>query len=64
MRGPAVNCDVLGLFLAFQQTDILGLLREMLIKIRVINRINSLNEALILVVWRVHQPATDKPLVL
>lgn len=64
MRCSPVYSDISWLLLSFKQSHVLRFYLELLVKIRIIDRIHSLNVLLVLVVLRPREPARDEPLVL
>ena len=64
MRCSSINSDILRFFLSFKQFYIFRFQCEMLIKIRIINRIKSLNKFLLLIVWRIIKSPRNKSHIL
>ncbi len=64
MGSPTINCDVLRFFLSLKQTNVVWFFSKMLVQVRVINRINAIDEVLILVIRRVHKSTTDQAFIL
>lgn len=52
MRCATVNCNILRSFLPFQQFYVLAVNVKLSVQIWVVNRINTLNECFVFIIWR------------
>ena len=64
MRCSSINSDILRFFLSLKQFNIFRFQWKMLIKIRIINRIKSLNKFLLLIIWRIMKSPRNKSHIL
>ena len=64
MRSSSINCNVLRFLLSFEKSNIFWIFSKTLVKIRIIDRINSLNKVFVFVIWRIIQTAWNKSFVL